>query len=284
MVFLGEGASVNLEGLQVWFDETLPTILENYELKDIWNCDELGLFYRQLPNKTLVNMSRPLPKSRKLRKERVTVLLCEKATGERFMPLVIGPSKNPRAFVQNGVRNGKTEGFGFAYRNQAKAWMTQQIFNDYLTKLNDKMAKDNRNIAMILDNFQGHKVGEFTNLRLYFLAPNTTSHAQPFDGGIIKNFRDFFRLEMGADLLNRLPSCQSADDYFKGINLWEAASWTVKADESVTVQTRVNCFRHCRVCQDPVPILDGLIDVDEPDQHDWSVIFDEEDDPFDMDG
>ena len=156
IVFLGEGASVNSEGLQVWFEETLLTILENYELKDIWNCDELGLFYRQLPNKTLVNMARPLPEGREQRKEGVTVLLCGSATGGRFMPLVIGPSKNPPASVQNGVRDGKTEAFEIAFRNQAKAWMTQQIFNDYLSKLNDKMAKDNRKIAMILDNFQGH--------------------------------------------------------------------------------------------------------------------------------
>ena len=58
----------------------------------------------------------------------------------------------------------------------------------------------------------------------------------------------------------------------------------MKVDESVTAETRVNCFRHCRVCQDSVPILDGLIDVDEPEQHDWSVVLDEEDDPFDVDG
>ena len=280
----GEGASVNWEGLLEWFDKTLPPILEKFDLKNIWNCDELGLFYRQLPNKSLVRKSQPTPKGSKLRKDRVTVLLCGSATGERFMPLVVGTAANPRAFVANKVRDGKTERLGFVYKHNKTAWVTRDFFEDYLQRLNDKMMGENRHIAMILDNFQGHKIEDMSNLQLFFLPPNTTSHSQPFDGGIIKNFRDFFRMQMSDDLMDRLPSYKSADEYYKGVTVWEASLWAVKADESVTVKTRVNCFAHCKVATD----LAALSVIPEPtttDQvlQDFSVVFDDEEDPFEMD-
>ena len=249
-------------------------------MKEIWNCDELGLFYRQLPNKSLVRKSLPTPKGSKLRKDRVTVLLCGSATGERFIPLVVITAANPRAFVANKVRNGKTEHLGFIYKNNKTAWVTRDFFESYLQKLNDKMMSENRHIAMILDNFQGHKIEDMSNLQLFFLPPNTTSHSQPFDGGIIKNFREFFRMQMSADLMSRLPSFTSADDYYKGITVWEASLWAVKADESVTVKTRVNCFAHCKVCKDSVPPMTNLPVENDQGLHDFTVVFDDEDDPF----
>ena len=35
-----------------WWETSLPTLSSNYELKDIYNADEFGLFYECLPNKT----------------------------------------------------------------------------------------------------------------------------------------------------------------------------------------------------------------------------------------
>ena len=35
-----------------WNETTLPTLLSKYELKDIFNADEFGLFYQYLPYKT----------------------------------------------------------------------------------------------------------------------------------------------------------------------------------------------------------------------------------------
>ena len=35
-----------------WNEITLPTLLSKYDLKDIFNSDEFGLFYQCFPNKT----------------------------------------------------------------------------------------------------------------------------------------------------------------------------------------------------------------------------------------
>ena len=50
---VGESNSVQPEMVASWFETTLPTLLSNYQLEDIFNADEFGLFYQCLPNKTL---------------------------------------------------------------------------------------------------------------------------------------------------------------------------------------------------------------------------------------
>ncbi|GAU97015.1 hypothetical protein RvY_08378 [Ramazzottius varieornatus] len=246
-VLQSEGASANFEGLQEWYDETLPSILQDYALKDVINCDELGLNYSQLPNKSLIKKSQAKPKGCKLRKDRITVLLTCSATGERKMPLVIGTAKNLRPFVQAGLRDGRTKHLGFAYKNNKTAWMDTDIFTEYLEELNTDMILQKRYIALILDNFKAHNVASLSNVHLYFLPPNVTSHAQPLDAGIIKNFRDHFRTLMASDLFSRLRTFECVDDYYKGVTLLEACLWTVEADKAITTETRVNCFAQCRI-------------------------------------
>ena len=70
----GESKDVQQEPVND-FREKLPEIIAGYEPKNIANCDETGLFYRAIPNKTLY------PKGEKCfggkrSKERLTVLLC----------------------------------------------------------------------------------------------------------------------------------------------------------------------------------------------------------------
>ena len=48
-----KGNAVTPEIAASWNDTYLPTILPKYELKDIYNADEFGLFYQALPGKSL---------------------------------------------------------------------------------------------------------------------------------------------------------------------------------------------------------------------------------------
>ena len=48
----GDSKSVTPEMVNAWSETFLPTLLSNYDLKDIYNVDEFGLFYQCLPNKT----------------------------------------------------------------------------------------------------------------------------------------------------------------------------------------------------------------------------------------
>ncbi|CAG8733153.1 43548_t:CDS:2, partial [Gigaspora margarita] len=87
----GEAASASLESLP---NEKikLQNFFSKYELENVYNADETGLFYRMLPNQTLAK--RPVAESKQ-----VTVLLAANATGShKLQPLVIGHSKKPRSF------------------------------------------------------------------------------------------------------------------------------------------------------------------------------------------
>jgi hypothetical protein len=70
--------------------------------------------------------------------------------------------------------------------------MQVSIWNDFLKKLDAKMRLQNRKILLLADNAPVHITNEntqLTNVTLHFLPPNTTSHLQPCDAGIINSFK-----------------------------------------------------------------------------------------------
>ena len=82
------------------FKEKLKKLIESESLTltQIYNCDETGLFYKILPNKTSSRNEKKAP-GYKLQKDRVTLLACSNATGSHKLPLaVIGKYANPHCF------------------------------------------------------------------------------------------------------------------------------------------------------------------------------------------
>ncbi|XP_003369532.1 tigger transposable element-derived protein 6 [Trichinella spiralis] len=84
----GEAAGVNRYTVDTWKDR-LQVLLNDYRPDDVFNADEMGLFYRILPDKTLTFKGENCSGD-KLSKERLTVLLCCNESGtEMVKPLVI---------------------------------------------------------------------------------------------------------------------------------------------------------------------------------------------------
>ena len=71
-------------------------IINNYDSNEIYNCDETGMFWRLLPNKTFYfeKDSRKIKKSH----DRVTVLLITNWNGNDKDIFIIGKSQNPICF------------------------------------------------------------------------------------------------------------------------------------------------------------------------------------------
>jgi len=97
--------------------------LIRYDLKNVFNMDETGLFFYALPDSTLSHVKQ-LCKGGKQGKDWITVVLACSALGEKLLPWMIGKSKNPRAFRRQDMSKLKVE-----YINSAKAWMMNPIFN-----------------------------------------------------------------------------------------------------------------------------------------------------------
>lgn len=92
--------------------------------EQLYNADETGLFYKMLPDKTYVAACEKTAPGSKIKKERITILLCANAEGtNKIKPLVIGKAAKPRCF--NGFDNP------LGYDNSKNAWMTTHIFKNW---------------------------------------------------------------------------------------------------------------------------------------------------------
>ena len=78
-----------------WEQTTLPTILSKYDLNQIYNADEFGLFYRAQQNKSL-HLKNEHCVDDKHSKLRLTGLTASNAVGEKTPLFVIDKSKKPR--------------------------------------------------------------------------------------------------------------------------------------------------------------------------------------------
>jgi hypothetical protein len=236
----GESADVEQDIVTSWTVQ-VRHLLSTYELKDIFNCDETGLFWRASPRKTLT-VSTEQSNGHKIAKERLTILLTVSALGEKLTPLVIGKSKKPRGFPKNGAPRG------IIWRNNKKAWMQSELFCEYLRNLNDKMECEGRKIALLLDNAPVHAYRcLLSNIELVFLPSNTTSGTQPLDVGIIKNFKVHYQRQLAEHLTLLLDTPQEITyaDWIRDISVAIAVNWIRMSWNDVKKETIINCFRRC---------------------------------------
>ena len=69
--------------VNAWSETSLPALLYNYDLKDIYNADEFGLFYHCVPNKTYQLRSEKCPGG-KVSKVRITGMASVNAAGDKL--------------------------------------------------------------------------------------------------------------------------------------------------------------------------------------------------------
>ena len=148
-VISGESGDVTTEQMDYWSTTTLPKLLIDYHPRDIFNADELGLFYKFLPAKSLV-MKGDLSHGGKRHKDRIFILPCVNMDGMEKMPLlVIGKSMKPRCF--KGVKTLPTP-----YQSNKNAWMTANIFTEWVRECDRKFSIQNRQVAIVIDNCPAH--------------------------------------------------------------------------------------------------------------------------------
>ena len=80
-----------------WNETTLPTLLSKFDLKDIFNTVQFGLFNQCLLDKTCHFEGKKCPEG-KNSKVRLTGMAVGNAIGEKFPMFVIGKSKTPCCF------------------------------------------------------------------------------------------------------------------------------------------------------------------------------------------
>ncbi|GMF31470.1 unnamed protein product [Phytophthora fragariaefolia] len=73
--------------------------------------------------------------------------------------------------------------------SNSQAWMTGANFTDWLQAFN--LLMKGRRVLLLVDNAPCHGTTEvqLSNVRVYFLPPNTPAHLQPMQAGIIQQFK-----------------------------------------------------------------------------------------------
>lgn len=147
----GQANAVDENVISYW-EAKLPAMVQNYAAKDVFNMDELGLFYELLPASSYV-IGKDRLKATKTSKLRLTVLLGANADGsEKLTPLIIGKSKKPRCF-----KSMKPNHLPVLYRSNATVWMTSLIFTEYLSNWNKELKKKkNRKVLLFYDGHSSH--------------------------------------------------------------------------------------------------------------------------------
>lgn len=235
----GESASVDEEVCQE-FRKKIALIVKDYDEKDVFNADETGLFFKCTPDKTM-HVKGEACHGGKRSKERITLLFCVNMNGtEKLKPLMIGKSKKPRCF--SGIKS-----FPLDYEANRKAWMTSDLFENWLKNLNKKMKNDKRKIVLFIDNCTGHsRIPKMENVKVEFLLPNTTSKLQPLDQGIIQSFKVKYRHQVVKKILSEMEDGVSPS----GVNILQAMRMADKAWNNVSSTTIMNSFKKAGFIKD----------------------------------
>lgn len=94
--------------------------------------------------------------------------------------LILGKASEPHCF--EGIKT-----FPVDYAANSKAWMTAELFREWIVKLDRKFTSRDRRVVLSVDNFSAHvDVQGLRAVRLECLPPNVTVTMQPLDQGVIK--------------------------------------------------------------------------------------------------
>ncbi|XP_036340613.1 tigger transposable element-derived protein 4-like [Rhagoletis pomonella] len=128
------------------------------------------------------------------------------------------------------------------YENNSKSWMTSELYEKWLLKLDKKFAAQKRKILLFIDNCPAHPKSaqsKLTNIKTVYFPPNMTSSLQPMDQGIIQNLKHHYRKRILKKVL-----CYSEKEAPMSISLLDAIRDLSKAWSSdVKKDTISNCFK-----------------------------------------
>ena len=251
----GESGDVSGVTVESW-KERLPELLQGYQKKDIWNLDETGVFWKALPERGFGQKSKSC-KGGKKSKQRMTIAFIVNAEGGKEKPIVIWKYENPRCF-----KNTKKQLLPVSYFSQSKAWMTGGILDAVLKKINRGLRTQNRFIALLMDNAGCHppEIKEkYSNIKVVFLPPNTTSILQPLDLGIIQNFKLHYRQLFLQYVLAKIEEYNTASELANSVNILKAIQLVSNAWGKVKSEIICKCFRKAGVLDEDFNVTSDIV-------------------------
>lgn len=192
-VLHGEAGSVDAEAISNDMEAIRAACL-NYDIGNIFNVDETGIFFRLLPHRTYLSTSENRKTARGTKsmkaKDRVSAYMCTNATGTGKVPMaIIGKSKSPRCF--------RVAPCPIKYFSQANAWSDSATFKRWWLEVFLPFIRQwtHLPVLLLMDGCASHEdlVDPRGQVTTMVYPPNCTSKHQPQDMGIIAATKRYYR-------------------------------------------------------------------------------------------
>ena len=144
--------------------------------------------------------------------------------------------------------------------------MSSEILDKILTNINRKLSLQSRTILLLMDNAGRHPEqfkNKYSNVKIIFLPPNTTSKLQPLDLGVIQNLKIYYWHFLLRFILAKMDECNTASEVTKSVNLLTAICWIACAWEEVSPITICKCYRGCSILN-MIVVSRGLVEEIDP--------------------
>ena len=214
----------------------LHSMTSGFTPENIFNCDEIGIFFRALPDK-LFEKNGKLVRNGELMKERLTILLCCSSTGEKLKPLVIGGANLSRV-----CKEVEVEKLPVQWRSNRKAWMETSHFLEWLQDLNQQMQRQERKIILFMDSVSSHLASDATLSNVTIMLIPASSCLQPLEAGIQEDFKANYRKRLLTYLITQQYLSTGASRH---VTVLHAISWVAGAWKEVTPSLICKSFSQC---------------------------------------
>ena len=302
----GESGSADKEEASKFVQSVFPSIAQEYSKEQIYNADEFGLQYCELPTNTIVTPKENQVSGVKQDMRKVTILACANASGSHKLRLAfIHKSANPRCF-----KNISKADLPVYYNHSSSSWMTASIFTHWFhiefvvqVRAYLQQAGLEQKAVLLVDNCKAHPKGlksDDGKIRCMFLPANTTSLIQPMDQGPISVFKRTFRSSIVRDIINRDTSIKAFIKFIHSnilyviqrcASIWSnisktsfVSSWhnlkynldVAHEEENFQLDEMINFF--ARLQLDEASVMEWFNNVEEEEEED-----DDDDDEYDFD-
>lgn len=180
-------ATTPVDPSAVWHQNVLPYYLNDYHAKNVFNIKETGLLYRMLPTNTFAFKGETCSIG-KLCKDRITLVVGANMDGSEKLPLlIIGKNRNPHCF--KGIKS-----LPVCYEANRMAWMTSDVFEQWMQKLDEKFQAQQRRVVIFVDSFPAHpEVKNLKSIELAFFPSCLSSKFIAMKQGVIKSLKIKYR-------------------------------------------------------------------------------------------
>ena len=252
---------------KVWtFEErdVLKAYFAKIPPKDLFTLDEAFLSYN-LP----LDYAQYEASSIQRRIEVATVMLCSNLDGsEKLKPVVVGKYDSYKSFrnyfpnepkdpvSQSMLGTKMAKKFDISYHSNRKAWLTSNLFHNWLVRWDKRLVAVNRKIWIVLDDSCCHRIINLRlqNIKLVYTSSN--SKFLPFNWGVWDEFKTRYRIQQYQaliDLQNRISkNIQSKNKLEQNECLPSGKKCLISFEQSQL--TMSNAFKFIKKAWDDIPV------------------------------